>query len=235
MNIFLAHINETVRQARLTKRGSVRISGEYKRFTHKEYVRMESVALPEPIPNNKTLSEAVLGRRSYDMASIGHLTLEHIGTLLGTALGVDKASQRRHYPSGGGLYPVETYLIWQVPDSAQYTAFHYNPTKHTLEILLTLPNTFDSKSIAHSPSELRYCAMVIFTAVWDRSSIKYGDLAYLHAAIEAGHMSQNILLTAEAHKLKSRPYAGFDDEKIIEILDLDTDLEQPIHTVLLSL
>ena len=118
-------------------------------------------------------------------------------------------------------------------ESESPAVFNYNPTTHTLERLVTLPENFNLKTIAPHPVSLSLSSLVIFTSVWHRSSAKYGDLAYLHALIEAGHMSENILLLATALNIQARPYAGFKDEAFIELLDLDSDEEQPLHTVTL--
>jgi SagB-type dehydrogenase family enzyme len=87
------------------------------------------------------------------------------------------------------------------------------------------------KDVAKSPDSLRLSSLIVFTSVWQRSSAKYGDLAYQHALLEAGHMSENILLVGTALGLNLRPYAGFNDERIAELLDLDEDFEQTVHTV----
>jgi len=65
--------------------------------------------------------------------------------------------------------------------------------------------------------------------VWKRSSPKYGDLAYQHALLEAGHMSENILLVGCALDLEVRPHAGFDDFTTCTTLDLDEEEEQAVH------
>jgi hypothetical protein len=44
-------------------------------------------------------------------------------------------------------------------------------------------------------------------------------------------MSENILLVGTALKLHVRPYAGFNDERIAELLDLNEDEEQTVHSV----
>ena len=64
--------------------------------------------------------------------------------------------------------------------------------------------------------------------------MKYGDFAYTHALLEAGHMSENILLVATALDLLCRPMAGFNDELIPKLLDLDPEEEQPILTIMIS-
>lgn len=194
---------------------------------------MRQVPLPEPNDISPTLKAVLTKRFSATGGDPSQaLLLQEAGTLLGLSLR-ERANRTRNYPSGGALYPVETYLISTAMEGHAPGIFHYNPTTHALEQLCDLRPDFDIKSIASHPESLPVSTMVVFTAVWQRSSAKYGDLAYLHALIEAGHMSENILLVGTALGLQVRPYAGFNDDGIIELLDLNQENEQPIHSITL--
>ncbi len=232
---FLSHLHADLRLARLTRRGATRRPEDVHRGLHKTYPRMVSIPLPEPEPLTTTLSDALMLRRSRTSGnSEMPVTLNEMGTI--TALALRKQSplhNGRSYPSGGGLYPVETYLISTALESQTPAVFHYNPTAHALERLWDLPAHFNMKDIAKRPEHLSLSGMLVFTGVWNRSSAKYGDLAYLHTLIEAGHMSQNVLLVGCALGLSMRPYAGFDDNLITSLLDLDEEMEQPVHTITL--
>jgi len=70
--------------------------------------------------------------------------------------------------------------------------------------------------------------------VWGRSAAKYGDFAYVLALLEAGHISQNLLLAATALGLSTRPLAAFDAPAIETLLDLDPAHEQVVLTILLA-
>lgn len=232
MTSFLAHLHADLRRARLTRRGATHRAEDVPRGTHKEYPRMQRVSLPEPTLSTTTLADALAHRHS---GSSGNpdlpITLREIGTLLGLALRKRPDVINRNYPSGGALYPIETYLISTALESHTPAVYHYNPTHHALERLWDLPNRFAIKDIAKHPESLRLSSLLVFTSLWQRSSAKYGDLAYPHALLEAGHMSENILLVGCALGLSVRPYAGFDDARITQLLDLDEEKEQPVHTV----
>lgn len=235
MSSFLAHFHADLRRARLTRRGATHHPKDVPMGLHKAYVRMEKIPLPAPAPLDCTLQNALVRRRSTGDAGTGApLTLKDLGTLFGSALRRHAEGIRRMYPSGGGLYPVETYLIATQTDGLTPGVFHYNPTIHALTRLCALPREFDMKRLVYKPDFLNPSALIVFTGVWKRSSAKYGDLSYLHAVLEAGHMSENVLLVATALDLETRPYAGFDDELIARILDLDEESEQPVHAITLS-
>ncbi len=232
---FLAHLHSDLRCTRLTRRGATHHPKDVPRGLHKEYQRMPQFRLPEPESLTTTLSEALKQRRSGVSGNAEiPVTFQEMGTVLGLALRKPSPMHHgRHYPSGGGLYPVETYLISTALESQTPAVFHYNPTTHALEMLWDLPLNFNMKDIARNPEPLSLSSMLVFTGVWNRSSAKYGDLAYQHTLIEAGHMSENVLLVGCALGLSMRPYAGFDDTLIISLLDLDGELEQPVHAVIL--
>jgi SagB-type dehydrogenase family enzyme len=235
MEHFIAHVHEQVRQARLTRRGATVAPENAKRGLYKSYPRMEQFPLSEPELLNTTLSEVLQKRKSYEGGTESSaISNNDWGTLLGLSLRKRSGSTSRNYPSGGGLYPVETYIVGNVLESQPKAVFHYEPAAHSLEKLWDLPTDLDLKEFDRMPKDLFFSAFIIFTSVWKRSAAKYGDLAYSHGLLEAGHMSENILLTATALGLLSRPIAGFNDELIIRQLDLEPRDEQAVHGIALS-
>lgn len=231
MSSFLPHLHADLRRTRLTRRGATQQADEVPRGVHKEYERMELVQLPAP-KLGTSLQQALTERHSGTSGDPeAAVSLQEFGTLLGLSLGKHPGVLNRNYPSGGALYPIETYLISTAMESQQPGVFHYNPTKHALERLWDVPQGFNIKEIAKHPEELFLSTLIIFTSVWMRSGAKYGDLAYQHALLEAGHMSENILLVGGALGLSMRPYAGFEDNRIAQLLGLDESVEQTVHTV----
>jgi SagB-type dehydrogenase family enzyme len=235
MSSFLSRLHADLRQTLLTRRGATHAPDDVPKGLHKEYPRMAQIPLPEPAVLASSLESALERRHSTNTSETGiPLTLQDTASLFGPALRRHTNDIRRNYPSGGALYPVETYLIATLFEGAAPGIFHYHPTAHALERLWNLPAAFEMKQIVRHPDTLNPSALIVFTSVWSRSSAKYGDLAYQHALIEAGHMSQNILLLSSALGLETRPYAGFNDERIIELLDIDAGAEQPVHSITLS-
>lgn len=235
MSLFLSHIHAEIRRSRITRRGSTLAPKDVPQGQHKAYPRMPAIELPEPSPTGMSLDAALTARRSKRSASAGdQLTASDWGTLLGHTLRTQTQSMNRNYPSGGRLFPIETYLMSSGIEQFGPSVFHYNPTLHILERLWQLPHGFDIKQLAKKPDDLQFSSLIVFTSVWDRSGAKYGDLSYSHAMLEAGHMSENVLLVATALGLHTCPMAGFNDGLLIELLDLNEELEQPVHTITVS-
>lgn len=230
---FLSRVHRDIRNALQTRRGATHDAKDVPTGTHKEYPRMEQVSLPLP-PIEASLTNTIDKRRSAQSGDPAKpLLIGELGALLGHALRKRESSVSRQYPSGGALFPIETYLITTSLNQTG-AVLHYNPTLHALERLWNVPHDFDIKALTRNPEWLLPNTLIVFTAVWSRSSAKYGDLAYQHALIEAGHMSQNILLLATALNLEARPYAGFNDDLIAELLEIDIEQEQPVHTVTIT-
>ena len=202
--------------------------------TTKEYPRMPHIALSVCRDIDISLSSALTNRKSYRECVPGALIpLDDISTILGNSLR-ETAVNRRPYPSGGAKYPIETYLIARGIDSLPRGVFHYAPKNHSLEHLWDIPaetRIFGGSAkdgwAEHAP------VIVVFTALWERSYVKYGDFSYLLTCLEAGHMAQNILLTAGTLGIGACPMAGFNDSAVGALLDIDSSREQAVHSVIL--
>lgn len=236
MTFFISDLHKDLRQARLMRRGATSKTGEeVPEGLHKTYPRMESTTLPAPRALEAQL-DTVLAKRASSRRCISPepFSLDDLGSLLGHALGRHSGQHKRNYPSGGALYPVETYLL--LPQSDELTAgvYHYNPTDHALERLWDIPHDVEVMRLVNGPEDFAMSGLLIFTSVWDRSSIKYGDFAYVLGLLEAGHMSENILLVGTALGFPMRPIEGYNDRALNELLDLDLEREQVVQTIMLG-
>ncbi len=154
-------------------------------------------------------------------------TIADTGSLFGHALR-SRADGHRPYPSGGALYSIESYIVFS-PDAAEETGvYHYQPSGHTLEHLWNTPQTFKTQDLFPPEHPSVYPALIVLTAVWNKYAHAYGDFGYMLGLLEAGHVSQSLCLAAIGLDLSICPLAGFDDEKITELLDLDSRSEQTI-------
>ncbi|MBY0473359.1 SagB/ThcOx family dehydrogenase [Patescibacteria group bacterium] len=235
MTFFITDLHKDLRQARLARRGASPTGEGIVEGVHKTYPRMEAVSLPAPAALGVSLDEVLTKRMSATRCiSSEAFSLEDLGTLLGAALGRHSGQIKRKYPSGGALYPVETYLLLPQSDELKAGVYHYNPTDHALERLWDIPYEVDVMRLVNGPEEFTMSGLLIFTNVWPRSSAKYGDFAYVLGLLEAGHMSENILLVGTALGFPMRPIEGYADKALNELLDLDTEKEQVVQTIMLG-
>lgn len=237
MTRFISHLHSDLRSTKSTHRGATHAARDVPQGIHKTYPRMDVIILPSPQHIPMSLTQVLEKRNSYSTGGTNStMSLDTLGTLLGTALKKREGVKKRNYPSGGALYPIETYILTNaLKDNGKYPiVFHYNPTQHSLEKLWAVPADVPLQNLIQKFDTLSFSAIIVFTSVWKRSSAKYGDFTYTLALLEAGHMSENILLTAAALNLNARPMAGFDDQALTTLLELDMEEEQVVHTVILS-
>jgi SagB-type dehydrogenase family enzyme len=74
--------------------------------------------------------------------------------------------------------------------------------------------------------------MLIFvTAMFKRSTFKYGNRGYRFALLEAGHVAQNINLVTTGLGLGSVNICGYFDRQVDDLLDLDGVTHSTIYII----
>ena len=66
---------------------------------------------------------------------------------------------------------------------------------------------------------------IVFAAIYERTTERYGDRGKRYVHIEAGHAAQNVYLQAVALSLGTVTIGAFDDSQIKEVLNLLTSQE----------
>jgi putative peptide maturation dehydrogenase len=109
---------------------------------------------------------------------------------------------KKNHPSGGGLHPLEAYLIVQRVAGLSSGLYHYNVQAHALDLLGELSREeAGSLSLAAVAGQDYFAAapvLLVVAARFARSFWKYRLHPKIHRAIvlEAGHASQNLYLAA---------------------------------------
>lgn len=141
---------------------------------------------------------------------------------------------KKNHPSGGGLHPLEAYLLVQRVDGVDAGLYHYNVESHALD-RLPRPAGFDVTAFARRMVAGQHyfsdAAVLLVVAVrFPRSSWKYRRHPKIYRAIllEAGHASQNLYLSATERGLGAYVTAAINEIDIEEAFGLDALLEGPI-------
>lgn len=183
-------------------------------------IKGEEIILPQPqLESNISLEETLNSRRSVRNFSSKELSLDQISQILWAAQGITQESTGfRTSPSAGALYPLEIFLL------KSDGVFHYIPDGHKIIKLSSddlRPNLIQGVLfqgfVAEAPVN------IIITAVYERTTAKYGNRGIRYVHLEAGHSCQNILLQAVALGLGAVPVGAFDDSYIQDLLDLPQD------------
>lgn len=205
----------------------------------KETPECASIVLPAPSMPDKAFGELLGERHSCRRFKPEPLPLLSLSTLLHAGYGVLGSEEMegellvRPVPSGGGLYPLELYVLVQNVESLAGGAWHYVPLGHRLEWVYEHPlPTLLTSEIFLGQAYLANCAAIIFlTAVVQRSLWKYEERGYRYILLEAGHVAQNVNLCATALNLGSLNLGGFFDRDVLGILRADTDFEIALYGI----
>jgi len=198
--------------------------GSWKRIYFKSYPRLKEVILPKPVMNSHfsltTSLKQRCSRRDFHKVKISK---EKLSTLLFYGSGLryykDENESRRFYPSAGGRYPLETYVI-SLNTELDKGVYHYNLKRHVLETIKSL-NKFEHQRYFDQRFIPQSSFIILLTAVFKRSVIKYGDRSYRYILIETGHLAQNLYLLSTILKLKCCAIGSFIDDKINSLLDIN--------------
>ena len=202
----------------------------------KRYLHAARVTLPKPQTSGKVpLIDAVLRRRSCRHYSGTPIGLGDLSDLLFLTAGTQDGDRRRCHPSAGGLYPLEFYVASSRVNDLKAGLYHYAPRAHEL-VLCREGDQIEAVGDATFVAEalMGAAAVVLITAVFGRSKIKYGERAYRFALIEAGHAAQNLCLASTALGFGSCPVGGFIDDKLSDILNVDGVEEAPLYATIVG-
>jgi SagB-type dehydrogenase family enzyme len=190
----------------------------------------DRIMLPEPRHRSHvSVEEALRDRRSVRNYSSDSLTLADIAQLLWSAQGVSDARDRRTAPSAGALYPLELYLVAGNVEALPAGVYQYRPARHTLSRVAVGDKRGGLARAALRQTCVRDApAVIIMTAVYERTTWKYGDRGKRYVHMESGHAAQNIYLQAVPLGLGTVTVGAFSDGKVKQILDLPEN-EVPLY------
>jgi len=164
------------------------------------------------------LNEALATRRSTRTYGSRKLTDAEVGQLLWAGQGITSARGLRTAPSAGALYPMSLYYADDV------ALWRYEPRRHGLAKVVNGDVRRDLAAAGLDQAPLKRApGIIIVVAKPSLSAGKYGDRAERYCMLEAGHIGQNILLTAEALGLGACPVGAFRDAEVRDVLGLGDD------------
>ena len=191
----------------------------------------EIIKLPEPRYDSETsIEEALLKRRSIRTYKNESLTIAEVSQLLWASQGItDLEMGFRTAPSAGALYPLEVYVVIGNVQGISKGVYKYNPYKHEL-VKVKDGDVRDKLAIASlGQTWVRDGAIVIvFSAIYERTTEKYGDRGIRYVHMEVGHAAQNVYLQGVSLNLGTVVVGAFRDDRVREILNM-SDKEHPLY------
>jgi SagB-type dehydrogenase family enzyme len=194
-----------------------------------------------PLPRNSgknglTLEETISRRRSATEFNGEHISIEQLSFILRFSAGITEEGRAlRAHPSGGALYPLELYVAALAVDDLECGLYHYGVYEHALakigsgKLREQLAEIFSAEHLIEASS-----VALIISGIFYRTAIKYGERGYRLMLLEAGHLGQNILLSATSQGVAAVPLGGFLDDDVNSMLGLDGIEETVIYPILLG-
>ncbi len=186
----------------------------------------ETILLPDPVTAGDTSLEALLRqRRSVRDYQAAALPLADISQLLWAAQGITHPTGLRTAPSAGALYPLELYVVAGDVNGLAAGVYHYQADSHRLA---RVQGGDQRKPLAQAALAQTWvgdaAAVVVFAAVYDRTTCKYAQRGVRYVHMEVGHAAQNLFLQAEALGLATVVVGAFRDDEVAGVLQLPDDV-----------
>ncbi|MDD3732834.1 MAG: SagB/ThcOx family dehydrogenase [candidate division Zixibacteria bacterium] len=192
---------------------------------YKEYPEAGKIKLPLPSNEGKSVERAIRERQSVRLYSSKTVSLEHLAQVLFAAAGLTHTMGEyalRAAPSGGALYPIETYFIVDKVENLPMGLYHYQVADSSLALL---KEGYFNKDIHIAANEQKTVGnsplTIILTARFARSTRKYADRGYRYIYMEAGAICENIYLEATSLDMGTVAVGAFNDALVNEILEID--------------
>jgi len=180
------------------------------------------VRLPEPCTNDGVSLERCIGqRRSVRRFRDQALSKDELGQLLWAAQGVTGPEGGRAVPSAGALYPLELHVIARDVASLRAGIYRYQVGRH--ELLLERPG-YDLEALSGAAFGQDWITSapvcISIAAVFERTTMKYGDRGQRYVCLEAGHAAESLMLQAVALSLATTMVGAFSDDAVGRLLSL---------------
>ncbi len=196
-------------------------------------IMREGLRLPPPRKlTSLSVEEAILLRRSVREYLREGLSIDEVSMLLWAAQGVtDVFRGFRAAPSAGATYPLNTYLVVGDKCVRELPAgvYAYIPENHSLRTRFEGDVRDELADAALGQPWIREAPVTIaFTAVFERTTGRYGRRGVRYVYIDTGHAAQNVYLMATALGLGTVGVGAFIDEEVSKVLKLSSS-ESPVY------
>jgi len=168
-----------------------------------------------------TLERALAERRSVRDYSGLPLRLTELSRLLWAAQGITGAEGLRTAPSAGALYPLEVCAVAGAVHGLSSGIYRYRPADHALALVVEGDRRGVLSEAALGQRWMAGAAVVLaLTAIYSRTTRKYGERGRQYVHMEVGHAAQNVCLEAVALGLGAAVVGAFEERAVAAILRL---------------
>ncbi len=189
------------------------------------------IKLPEPkYDSNTSVEQALFERRSVREYKDVPLNLTEVSQLLWAAQGITEPRRGfRTAPSAGALYPLEVYVVIGNVEEVTKGVYKYIPRKH--ELVKVREGDVRDKLTAAALGQNwvgEGSIVIVFSAVYERTTQKYGNRGIKYVHMETGYAAQNVYLQAVSLNMGTVVVGAFNDDEVRSILNMP-DEENPLY------
>lgn len=197
---------------------------------YRELPHLPKVTLPPT--RSSPFRRLVTSRRSCRRYAPESIPIDALAAMVdAVGLLLEPGEGRRPYPSAGARYPIDTYLLVRAVDGVTAGRYLHSLRDRSLRRIGGPVSPSVLRSL-YGESWVEEAAVVfVFVAQWGRSEVKYVERGTLFAAIEAGHMAQNLLLAAQEQGLAGCPLGSGSEPHLEALLKLVVPEESPVYAV----
>lgn len=223
----------------------------YGKLDADSFLEGPTVELPDAVPAQLPVDDAIRRRRSIRYFTGDRLSLAQLAAVLRNAAGITAKAEvpksdgdtvtywYRAAPSGGGLYPVQLVVASLNVDGLPRGLYRYSSRRDTL-VAGEGSDAVESLLGALSGDEefrasVRNAGVIIcFVASPWRSMRKYGPRGLRFVFQEAGGIAENIHLTVTSMGLGSTDNSSFYDVDVNRAVRCDGAFRTVIHTLIVG-
>ncbi len=139
----------------------------------------------------------------------------------------------RAAPSAGATYPLEVYAVVKNGgvEGLDAGVYHYQPEDHSLGLLRNGDLSEELASACLGQGWVREAPLnIVITAVYARTTRRYGTRGERYVHMEVGHVGQNIYLQATAMGLGTVAVGAFYDDEVRKVLGVSEE-ERPLYVM----
>ncbi len=172
-----------------------------------------------------SLEKALTLRRSIRSYSSEALSLSDLSQLLWSAQGITNERGFRTAPSAGATFPLEMFVVVNNVNQLRRGIYQYNPHDNTLEVIHLKDVSSELMRASLSQSMITEAgAVLVFGAIFERTTERYGERGIRYVHNEIGHASQNVHLQAATLNLGTVVIGAYQDDEVEKVLNLDPEI-----------
>jgi len=184
----------------------------------------DAIELPPPPETPlKQIIDTRASTRAYRSAPISQ---EELSFLLWCTQGIKSYTEtrtRRTVPSAGARHALETFLLVNRVRGIAPGIYHYVAFQHALQARV-ISNTIadDVVAVCLQQEFIRESAVTFFwVAILERMVWRYTERGFRYLFLDAGHVCQNLYLSAESIGCGACAIGAFDDDRLNDLLGVD--------------